>query len=219
MRRRDRWSRGGFVAAAALGTARVDFSRSGLLLPRWFDDDPESMRRSANHTTLTDEVARFQAEVQRLALAAAQAIVREEIDRRLAKVKPARPRSLKPARSDASAVPAPAPAAVAPAAAMPEAAAPGAAAVPATEPPREQTPGKPAGRKRVPWTREAIIEELASWMMGGTAIDATFVTRHGPPGLVAATRRIFGRFDAALNVAGLHVSRLYPDGPPARGQT
>ncbi len=211
------------MAAAALRTASVDFSRSGLLLPRWFDDDPKSMRRSANRTALTDEVARFQAEVQRLALAAAQAIVREEIDRRLAKVKPARPHALKPARSEAAAVSAPAPAGVAPAAAMPEAAATVAAApgatVPATEPPREQTPGKPAGRKRVPWTREAIIEELASWMMGGTAIDATFVTRHGPPGLVAATRRIFGRFDAALNVAGLHVSRLYPDGPPARGQT
>jgi hypothetical protein len=181
------------------------------------------MRRSANRTALTDEVARFQAEVQRLALAAAQAILQEEIDRRLAKVKPARSRAMKPARADAAAVPAPAPAAVVPAAAMPEAAAPvaaaPAAALPATEPPREQTPGKPAGRKRVPWTREAIIEELASWMMGGTAIDATFVTRHGPPGLVAATRRIFGRFDAALNVAGLHVSRLYPDGPPARGQT
>jgi hypothetical protein len=53
-------------------------------------------------------------------------------------------------------------------------------------------------------------------MLSGTAIDATFVTRHGPPGLVAATRRIFGRFDAALNVAALHVSKLYPDGPPAR---
>jgi hypothetical protein len=176
------------------------------------------MRRSANRTALTDEVARFQAEVQRLALAAAQAILREEIDRRLAKVKPAQPRAPKPARSDAAAGAGAGTAAVVPAAAMPEAAAP-AAALPATEPPREQTPGKPAGRKRVPWTREAIIEELASWMMGGTAIDATFVTRHGPPGLVAATRRIFGRFDAALNVAGLHVSRLYPDGPPARGQT
>ncbi|HEX3763877.1 MAG TPA: hypothetical protein VHW23_34515, partial [Kofleriaceae bacterium] len=73
------------------------------------------------------------------------------------------------------------------------------------------------GRRRSPWTREAIIEELASWMASGTAIDAAFVARHGPPGLVAATRRIFGRFDAALNVAGLHFSKLYPDGPPSRG--
>jgi hypothetical protein len=53
-------------------------------------------------------------------------------------------------------------------------------------------------------------------MLSGTAIDAAFVTRHGPPGLVAAARRVFGRFEAALNVAGLRVSELYPDGPPQR---
>jgi hypothetical protein len=83
-------------------------------------------------------------------------------------------------------------------------------------PPTPPTP--PAGsRKHAPWTRESIIKELASWMLSGTVIDAPFVTRHGPPGLVAATRRVFGRFEAALNVAGLHVSKLYPDGPPAHG--
>jgi hypothetical protein len=48
----------------------------------------------------------------------------------------------------------------------------------------------------------------------GTVLDASFLTRHGPPGLVAATRRVFGRFDAAMNVAALHVSKLQPDGPP-----
>ena len=182
------------------------------------------MRRSANRTVLTDEVARFQADVQRLAFAAAHAIVREELERRLARLEPAPGRTRKPRRAASPGVAAPAPAAVVPEAVTPAApaadapAAP-AAAAPAADPTREQPAGKPAGKKRVPWTREAIIEELASWMMGGTAIDATFVTRHGPPGLVAATRRIFGRFDAALNVAGLHVSKLYPDGPPARGQT
>jgi hypothetical protein len=72
------------------------------------------------------------------------------------------------------------------------------------------------GRKRVRWTRETIISELATWMLSGTVIDAPFVKRHGPPGLVAATVRIFGRFDAALNVAGLHVAKLYPEGPPER---
>lgn len=72
--------------------------------------------------------------------------------------------------------------------------------------------------KRGKWTRETIINELATWMLSGTAIDAAFVTRHGPPGLVAAARRVFGRFEAALNVAGLRVSELYPDGPPQRGQ-
>jgi hypothetical protein len=69
----------------------------------------------------------------------------------------------------------------------------------------------------VRWTRETIVEELARWMVNGTALDSSFVQRHGPPGLVSAARRIFGRFDAALNVAGLHVAKLYPDGPPADG--
>jgi len=68
----------------------------------------------------------------------------------------------------------------------------------------------------VPWTRESIINELTTWTLSGTMIDAQFLTRHGPPGLVAAIRRVFGRFEAALNVAALNVSKLYPDGPPAR---
>ncbi|TMQ15346.1 MAG: hypothetical protein E6J91_13655 [Deltaproteobacteria bacterium] len=34
---------------------------------------------------------------------------------------------------------------------------------------------------------------------------------------MAAARRVFGRFDAGLNVASLHNGKLYPDGPPARG--
>lgn len=202
------------------------------------------MRRSDNRAALTDEVARFQAEVQHLAFAAARAIVQEELDRRLAKLEPARRRGRKPARSDTAAASAAAvPATAGPATAGPAAMAPGstASAAPGSTAPgstgpaatasgptapgdpasgpdtaREQPPDRPTGKKRVPWTREAIINELATWMLSGTAIDATFVTRHGPPGLVAATRRIFGRFDAALNVAGLHVSKLYPDGPPAR---
>ena len=82
------------------------------------------------------------------------------------------------------------------------------------------TRGEPSavtgGGKRVKWTREAIIDELAKWILSGTAIDASFVKRHGAPGLVPATLRIFGRFDAAMNVASLHVSKLYPDGAPAR---
>jgi len=182
------------------------------------------MRRSANRTALTDEVARFQAEVQRLAFAAAHEIVRQELDRRLSKQKPPKQRARKPPRPDTTEAPAVlAPVADTPASAAPVSAAPvadtPASAAPVANAPRDQPPDRPTGRKRVPWTREAIIQELATWMMGGTAIDATFVTRHGPPGLVAATRRIFGRFDAALNVAGLHLSKMYPDGPPARGQT
>ena len=103
------------------------------------------------------------------------------------------------------------------------ASAPPAPAAPRTEPASSSpTGGSPAPaaasaaagvRKRTQWTRETIVHELASWMSKGTAIDAQFMTRHGPRGLVAATRRIFGRFDAALNLAALHVSKMQPEGP------
>lgn len=84
---------------------------------------------------------------------------------------------------------------------------------PATAKP-QVTVARPNG-KRV-WTRDAIVDELTTWLASGTSIDASFVKRYGPPGLVAATKRVFGRFDAALNVAGLQVSKMYPDGPPTR---
>jgi hypothetical protein len=96
------------------------------------------------------------------------------------------------------------------------AAAPEPAPAPVTTSPEQPAAAPAGGRKRAAWTRETVVNELASWLLSGTAIDATFVARHGPPGLVAATRRIFGRFEAALNVAALHISKLYPDGPPGR---
>jgi hypothetical protein len=76
--------------------------------------------------------------------------------------------------------------------------------------------GAGQGHRNRAWTREAIVNELAAWLASGTSIDAAFVARYGPPGLVTATRKIFGRFDAALNVASLQVAKLYPDGPPSR---
>lgn len=158
------------------------------------------MIRPEHRAALTEEVARFQAEIRRIALAAAHAIVQQELDRRRAR-RPAR--AAAPPRRRA-------------------AAAPVAAAAPA-KPPQPATAETPAAApaapgKRGKWTRESIINELATWMVSGTTIDAAFVTRHGPPGLVAAARRVFGRFEAALNVAGLRVSELYPDGPPQRNQ-
>ncbi|HEY0251640.1 MAG TPA: hypothetical protein VGC41_08940 [Kofleriaceae bacterium] len=62
------------------------------------------------------------------------------------------------------------------------------------------------------WTRDTIADELAKWLVSGTEVDASFVKRHGPPGLVAASKREFGRFEAAMNVAALRVAVLYPDG-------
>jgi hypothetical protein len=204
------------------------------------------MRRHASRTALDDVIARFQAEVQRLALAAARAVIEQELARRRARLEPARPRKRRPAAPAAPAEPAArqlelgfgqaprrpmeiplasqAAPEVAPQAGSPAeteragepAVAPDATVVPATgthEPP----PGDPAeARGRARWTRDRIISELATWMLSGTAIDAQFMTRHGPKGLVAAIRRVFGRFDAALNVAALHNAKLYPDGPPAR---
>jgi hypothetical protein len=186
------------------------------------------MRHPDPRAALTDVVAQFQDEIRRLAIAAAHEILRQELDRRLARLAaPARRRALlaqvepiaprSPAREPPrEVVAAPVDPVVREPVASPTAAhGPGNGRGEGRAEGRVE--GRAEGKKRSPWTREAIIEELASWMASGTAIDAAFVARHGPPGLVAATRRIFGRFDAALNVAGLHFSKLYPDGPPSRG--
>lgn len=199
------------------------------------------MRRSGSRTALDDEVARFQAEIQRMAFAAVRAVIEQELARRRAEPEPARPRKARPAQparpqlelgfaqepqrqlelplaQHAAADVAPRAGSLAETQREGEpAGAPDAAVVPATVTP-EHPPGLPAGaRGRARWTRDSIISELATWMLSGTAIDAQFMTRHGPKGLVAAIRRIFGRFEAALNVAALHNSKLYPEGPPARG--
>jgi len=51
-----------------------------------------------------------------------------------------------------------------------------------------------------------VIEELSSWLLSSKNLDAAFLKRHGPRGLVAAAKRFWGRFDAALNAANLAVS-------------
>jgi hypothetical protein len=194
------------------------------------------MRRSDNRAALTDEVARFQDDVRELAFAIVRAIVQQELDRKRAQLPPAQLGAGMPGGTDTTAVPVTAKKRKQPTARTHEqlvmetmleqpTAARAVEQSAATEQPAAATSAQPAaspatGRKRVAWTRESIISELASWMLSGTAIDASFVARYGPRGLVAATRRVFGRFEAALNVAGLHVSKLYPDGPPDRpGQT
>jgi hypothetical protein len=97
----------------------------------------------------------------------------------------------------------------------PEAAAAPPPAPPA--PPPEPPPATPAteGRQRVQWTRESIINELATWVSSGTTIDAAFMARHGPRGLVAAARKIFGRFEAAMNLTALHLSKVSAENPPS----
>ena len=199
------------------------------------------MRRSGRPTDLPGAVAAFQAEVQRLAFAAVRAVIKEEIALRRARPERARPHKGRLVQQRAGqlelgftqapqrqlelplAQPAAAEAGLHPESQVktqPELARAGKAdaadaLLTATE---DQQPGVAVGgRGRPRWTRDAIISELATWLLSGTAIDAQFMARHGPRGLAAAARRIFGRFDAALNLAALHNAKLYPDGPPARG--
>jgi hypothetical protein len=197
------------------------------------------MRSSGGHTALLDEVARFQAEIERLAFAVVHAVIEEELARR-ATSEPLRRRNGRRVRGDPRqlelalapmrsrqlelllaphAGPEAAPRSGSSGESRPEdeRASTADAVASAVLAPREPAPNVPAGdRRRVRWTRESIIGELATWLLAGTAIDAQFLARYGPRGLVAATRRVFGRFDAALNVAALHNAKLYPDGPPAR---
>jgi hypothetical protein len=236
-----------------------------LLPGRWFEDASAFMKRSDTTTAMTDAVARFEAEVRRLALDLVRSVIQQQLDRARwqqpalelvarqprskTKAKPARPALPKPTRRanraparpqdrDAApragrqldlglegelgrrdapsepqmALPLARPAEPAAAPAAPPAPSPSAAASTTTSTPPSPAPDS---RKRKRWTRETIVAELATWMSSkGTVLDASFLTRHGPPGLVAATRRVFGRFDAAMNVAALHVSKLQPDGPP-----
>jgi hypothetical protein len=198
------------------------------------------MRRSGGPAELPDTIAAFQAEVQRLALAAVRAVIDEEIARRRTRPERARPSKRRSVQHRARqlelgftqpplrqlelplAQPAAADAGLHPESQVKtpsehERAGPSDAVVPAPGPGNEQ-PSVPVGaRGRPRWTRETIISELATWLLSGTAIDAQFMARHGPRGIVTAARRIFGRFDAALNLAALHNAKLYPEGPPARG--
>ncbi len=64
------------------------------------------------------------------------------------------------------------------------------------------------------WTREVVIAELGLWLINSKDVDVSFLKRHGPRGLVDAAKRIFGRFDAALNAANLAIA---PRMEPKRG--
>jgi len=177
------------------------------------------MRPTEARTALAEAVARFQAEAERLALAAVRAVIEQELARRGARSEPSRPRKGTPKKRNQRQLTLAL--AVAPERQLelsfvqpssePE------AATDATPTTAQQPSSVLTGRRgRVAWTRESIVTELATWLLGKTVIDAAFMTRHGPKGLVAAARRVFGRFDAALNVAALHNAKLYPEGPPTR---
>jgi hypothetical protein len=203
------------------------------------------MKRFDIRAAVDEELARFEEEVRTLAYAIARAVLREELEskplqlvlkplpattgrqaKRLADepdepIAPrAEPKATRRKRAELAdeAEPA-APEAVpqlelqlANAGAASDAAA--AAPPPAPAAPAPQ-PRAPEGQKRVQWTRESIINELATWVSSGTAIDAAFMARHGPRGLVAAARKIFGRFEAAMNLTALHLSKVSAENPPS----
>ncbi|KAB2911161.1 MAG: hypothetical protein F9K40_01290 [Kofleriaceae bacterium] len=135
------------------------------------------MRRESPTTLLAREVAQFESELGKLALKIVTTILAEELSRPATDAGQRRP-SRSRAKRD----------------------------VPARTS-GATSPSSPidSGKTKRQWTRESVISELGTWLIGGNA-DAAFVKRHGPPGLVAAAKRFFGRFDAALNAANLAIS-------------
>ncbi|MGN6108919.1 MAG: hypothetical protein ACTHU0_27685 [Kofleriaceae bacterium] len=184
------------------------------------------MSESNSLAKLNHEVVRFDAEVQQLAWSIARAILEQELAGRRARMDreaPGRSRrrtTRRRGRAARAAAPASSPSREAAPAAQLELPTP-AAEAPTAEAPAapESAPTKPAeprDGRRTKWTRETVTDELAKWLLNGSAVEAAWVTRHGPPGLVTAARRIFGRFEAALNVASLHLNAMYPDGLPEK---
>jgi len=90
----------------------------------------------------------------------------------------------------------------------------GAAEAPDQPPPPAPTgTAPPSGRA---WTRDRVITELATWLLQESGLDAATLTRRGQAPLATWSRRLFGRFDAALSAANLHLAARYPDGLPTR---
>ncbi len=147
---------------------------------------------------LTQELSRFEAEMQETALAIVREVFAQELARRTDDDDEDDDEDEDDDDDDdeIAAAPAAAPAELAEPVTVPAAAA--------------------AAPKKRGWTRETVIHELSTWLLSGTAVEASFVRRHGQPGLAAAAKRIFGRFDAALNAANLHLAQQYPAGPPTR---
>jgi hypothetical protein len=148
---------------------------------------------------MIEEIARFEHELRQAALELVRAVLLEESARR--------------DRADATSAAAPR------RRGRPTAVHTPAADATAPEPLPPAKPAVPPARKRQIWTREMVVDELATWLLSGTVVEAAFLNRHGRPGLVPAAKRIFGRFDAALNAANLHLAQRYPEGIPTPKHT
>jgi hypothetical protein len=85
-------------------------------------------------------------------------------------------------------------------------------------PPPSSGPAPAADARRREWTRTRVVTELSDWLLQDPTIDAATLGRRGQGPLASWARRLFGRFDAALNAANLHIAELYPEGPPSRAK-
>lgn len=138
---------------------------------------PGKSRRLA----LAESVDRFEVELRQLAIELARKIIEAEFARVLADWQKTKPRRRRRAAHRA----------------VPE----------VTESSASMHSSAPKESGRVPgdWTRDAVISELGQWLTS-KELDPAFLKRHGPRGLVEAAKRIFGRFDAALNAANLAIA-------------
>jgi len=135
---------------------------------------------------LTTAVVEFERAIERIAVEMARSIVQRELQRRLDEQRDRSPALVSHAnRPTASAI-----------------ASPGVASA-----------SLPVSSKsRRGWTREAVVQELSAFLRTKFVVDGAFIGRHGPPGLLTAAKKHFGRLDAALNVASLAVAKQAP--PP-----
>jgi hypothetical protein len=171
------------------------------------------MPRSLGSAALSDRISRFETDLRDAVWELALSVLQKEYVRRAAaapqsrKAKPARRAAARRSRPVARAAPR--------TKAIVEAVVEVAAAAPApiSDPAESATPAK---KGRPAWTKERVVEELGNWLIQDPVIDAATLTRRNQSALVAAARRLFGRFDAALNAANLHLAELYPDGPPSK---
>lgn len=75
---------------------------------------------------------------------------------------------------------------------------------------------RPAAAPAPVWTRDVVVDELAKWLLGGNPVEAAYLLRHKQRKLVVNAKKFFGRFEAALNAANLHLARQYPGGIPSK---
>lgn len=75
-----------------------------------------------------------------------------------------------------------------------------------------RTADAPPGRGQ--WTRDLVVKELATWLLGGNPVEASYLIRHRQRALVVNAKKFFGRFEAALNAANLKLAQDYPEGIP-----